>query len=78
MQFVGVLVQDTEADARRFLAEAGITFPSGLDGDLKIARSFRLIGMPLTVFLTRDGRIADRVTGPLGEDDFVTKVRGLF
>lgn len=74
---MGVIVQDTEADARRFLTEAGITFPTGFDTDLKIARSFRLMGMPLTVFLKRDGSIADRVMGPLGEDDFVSKVRGL-
>ncbi len=77
MRFVGVIVQDTEPDARRFLAEARITFPAGLDADLRIARSFRLVGMPLTVFLTRDGHIADHVTGPLSAEDFVAKVRGL-
>lgn len=74
---MGVIVQDTEADARRFLAEGGITFPTGFDTDLKIAHSFRLIGMPLTVFLTRDGHVAERVMGPLGEDDFIAKVRSL-
>ena len=74
---MGVIVQDTEADARRFLAEARITFPAGLDTDGKIAWSYRLMGMPLTVFLTRDGHVAERVMGPLGEDDFVAKVRGL-
>ncbi len=74
---MGVIVQDSEADARRFLAEAGITFPTGLDVDVKIARSFRLIGMPLTVFLTRDGRIADHVTGPISEEYLAAKVRGL-
>lgn len=72
-----MIVQDTEADARRFLAEAGITFPAGFDTDLTIARSFRLIGMPLTVFLTRDGHVAERVMGPLGEEEFVAKVRSL-
>ncbi len=74
---MGVIVQDTEADARRFLTEAGITFPTGFDTDLKIARSFRLLGMPLTILLTREGHVAERVTGPLGEDEFVAKIRSL-
>lgn len=77
MRFVGVVVQDTEADARRFLAETGISFPTGLDADLKLARSFRLTGMPLTIFLTRDGRIAERVTGPLAEEELVAKIQRL-
>lgn len=70
-------MQDTEADARRFLAKTGISFPAGLDTDLSIARSFHLMGMPLTVLLTRDGQVADRITGPIGEEEFVTKLRQL-
>lgn len=77
MQFVGIVVQDTEADARRFLAETEMTFPTGLDTDLTIARSFRLTGMPLTVFLTRNGQIAERVTGPIAEEELVAKVQKL-
>ena len=74
---MGVIVQDTEADARRFLTEVGITFPVGFDTDLTIARSFRLMGMPLTILLARDGRVVERVMGPVGEDEFVAKVRSL-
>ena len=77
VKFLGIFVKDTEADARRFLAETRITFPSGLDPDGRIAWSYRLLGMPLTVFLAPDGRIVERVTGPLGEEDLVERVRGL-
>jgi peroxiredoxin len=77
VRFVGVIVQDTEADGRRFIREAGFTFPSGFDTDLTVTRAFRLVGMPLTIIIGRDGRIADRITGPMSEEDLLAKIQGL-
>lgn len=77
VKFVGVIVQDTEADGRRFIREAGLSFPTGFDLDLKVARAFRLIGMPLTIIIAKDGRIAERITGPMTEEDLLAKIQGL-
>ncbi len=77
VKFVGVIVQDSEADGRRFIREAGLSFPTGFDLDLKIARAFRLIGMPLTIIIAKDGRIAERVDGPLSEETLTAKIQAL-
>ena len=77
MEFVGIFVKDTESGARKFVAQHGITFPAGLDTDMKIAKSYRFIGPPLTIFIDKDGRIVGRVSGPMKEEDFNRRVEGL-
>ena len=74
---VGVFVQDTEANARRFIEEFGLTFPVGVDSDLRIANEFRFVGMPLTVFVAKDGTITKRVAGPLPEADLAKEIQRL-
>lgn len=74
---VGIFVQDTEANAKRFIKEFGLTFPFGFDPDLRIANAFRFVGMPLTVFLTKDGTIAKRVVGPLSEAALLKEIQKL-
>jgi len=74
---VGVFVQDTERNARSFSKGMGLTFPVGLDADSQIARGFRFIGMPLTIFVGKDGAIAKRVAGPLPEEDLIKEIQQL-
>lgn len=74
---VGIFVQDTEANAKRFIEQFGITFPAGFDPNLRIANAFRFVGMPLTIFVAKDGEIAKRVAGPLPEAALVREVRRL-
>lgn len=74
---VGIFVQDTEANAKRFVKEFGLTFPVGFDPDLGIANLFRFVGMPLTVFVTKDGTIAKRVVGPLAEAILLKEIQKL-
>lgn len=74
---VGIFVQDTEANAKRFIEEFGLTFPVGFDPDLRIADQFRFVGMPLTVFVAKDGTIAKRVAGPLSAADLVKEIQRL-
>lgn len=74
---VGIFVQDTEANAKRFIEEFGLTFPVGFDPDLRIANQFRFVGMPLTVFVAKDGTIAKRVAGPLSEQALIKEIQRL-
>ncbi|HET8575678.1 MAG TPA: TlpA disulfide reductase family protein [Methylomirabilota bacterium] len=64
VEFVGVQVQDEEADARRFLKAHQATYPAGLDPDLAIAKRFGYTATPLTVIIDRQGNIAARQFGP--------------
>lgn len=65
--FVGVNVQDTEPDARAFLAEFGIRYPNGPDTTTQIATDYGVAGIPTTLFLDAQGRIARRWLGALDE-----------
>jgi peroxiredoxin len=75
--FVGIFVKDTEANAKQFVAQHGLTFPSGLDLDQKIAQSYRVVGPPLKIFIGKDGRVAERVSGSLTERDLHRRIEPL-
>jgi len=70
-------VEDTESSVKQFLGGFQVTFPTGMDKRLKIAKAFGFKAMPLTVFVTRDGRIAERVTGPISEEELVEVIERL-
>jgi cytochrome c biogenesis protein CcmG/thiol:disulfide interchange protein DsbE len=63
--FVGVNVQDTRRGAERFLATFFWTFPNVQDRHGKIARSYRVSGLPTTVFVNAAGQVVRLHTGPL-------------
>ncbi len=56
--FLGVDGQDNNESARKFLAQFPVAYPSYIDGDLSIARSFGAVqGFPSTVFYDRKGKV---------------------
>ncbi len=67
VEFVGIQVQDTAADARRFLEAHGATYPAGLDPTLKIANRFAFRGTPYTVVISRRGEMMTRIHGSADE-----------
>ncbi len=69
---VGVDVWDTEADARAFMKEFGITYPNGPDPNGEIAIEYGLTGVPETWFIDREGRLVRRWTGALTDRQIST------
>lgn len=67
VEFVGIQVQDTTADARRFLKAHGATYPAGLDPSLKIANRFGLTRAPYTVVISQKGEMVARIHGSADE-----------
>ena len=67
--FVGVNHQDQRDDALELIAETGTSYPSVHDPTGEVAVAYELFGMPTTVFITADRRIAGRHTGELTEAD---------
>lgn len=65
VQFVGVDVQDTEVDGRRFLQRFGVTYPNGPDKNGSISIDYGMAGVPETFFIRADGRIQRKWAGPL-------------
>lgn len=68
VEFIGVGVQDTEADALAFLSEMGVTFPTGLDADGSILQSYSVLGLPSTYFVNKRGQIVREWVGLITEE----------
>ncbi len=63
--FIGIDHQDAAEDGLDMLDDAGVTYSAGYDPRGRVAASFRLRGLPATVFLTADGRVLETVHGEL-------------
>jgi thioredoxin-like negative regulator of GroEL len=64
---VGVQIEDTAADARRFLKRHGATYAAGLDPHLAIANRFGFRRTPYTVVINKKGEMVARIHGPADE-----------
>lgn len=72
--FLGVDIQDTEAEARRFLQEFGVTYLNGRDPKNRIAIDYGVYGIPETFFIDKEGRITYKHIGALGWQTLVAKL----
>ena len=61
-QFTGL---GNEQDARNLLAELEATYPAGSTSDPDVIRDYKVLGMPTTIFIDRDGKIFNKWTGAL-------------
>ena len=75
--FVGVDVQDSDNDARAFLARYGISYPNGPDSGGAISIDYGMSGVPETYFVGPDQRIARKWAGPLDETRLTSFVEDL-
>jgi len=75
---VNTTFQDSEADARAFAQNLGLTFPILLDRDGAASRRYQLQALPTSFFVGRDGTIRDIVIGgPMSEALIASRVEGL-
>ena len=66
LDVVGLAVNDRPGDSRRFAREVGADFTLGIDRDADVAAEFDATkGLPTTVVIDREGRIATTVYGPV-------------
>lgn len=63
VEFLALHVQDTVADARRFVRAHNVTYPVALDPKLTLGNRYGLKGTPYTVVIDRKGEIAARLAG---------------
>lgn len=69
VQFVGIAVNDREADAIRFMNKYGLRYPIVMD-DNSLSSAWGVNGVPTTVFIDSSGREADRLVGAAGRGQF--------
>jgi thiol-disulfide isomerase/thioredoxin len=69
-KFLGITVRDTLTNARAHVDEFAVTYPSVFtENDSTIAHKFRVLFVPTTFVLDRNGRIAAKIIGPTKEPD---------
>jgi cytochrome c biogenesis protein CcmG/thiol:disulfide interchange protein DsbE len=72
--FVGVQIQDTEANGRAFVKEFNVTYPNGLDASGRIAIDYGVWGIPESFFVDPDGRVTYKHVGGLGPTTVAAKI----
>jgi len=60
---IGVNVQDLESEARKFIANMGVTYPNVRDRDGTVSRAYGITGIPETFFIDRQGRVIRKFPG---------------
>jgi thiol-disulfide isomerase/thioredoxin len=78
--FVGIDEADTTSAGRAFATSAGMTYPSFFDPDGGLLSKLKMLpqmGIPSTLFLDTQGRIAARVIGPTNSAQLKQVLDGL-
>ncbi len=75
--FLGLDGQDNDGNARTFLKQFPVTYPSYRDPDLKISDSIQAgIAFPTTIFFNRNGKLVYAHPGPYSNAaDLITDIR---
>jgi len=63
LQVLAINVRQDPATAARFVEGLDISYRVLLDEDGAVARSYGVIGLPTTLFVDREGRLATRILG---------------
>ena len=76
IRLVGINYKDQPDNARRFLNRYGNPFAaSGVDQNGRAAIEWGVYGVPETFLIGRDGRIAYKLVGPLGAQNFEQEMK---
>jgi peroxiredoxin len=73
---IGVNLQEGKSIARGYVEDYGMQFPVAIDVDGEVGDAYRLLGLPVTYFIDRDGVVRGIFTGPFEERTRDTEVRG--
>lgn len=63
IRFLGIDVEDTRGDARRFIRRYGIGYPNIFDRKAAMAGKLGFFGLPTAYLIDRRGRIAAKLVG---------------
>jgi cytochrome c biogenesis protein CcmG/thiol:disulfide interchange protein DsbE len=74
-QFLGIVYQDEEDLAQRFLERHGRGYPSLMDDEGKAAIAYGVYGVPETFFISPDGVIVEKYVGPLDMEALTGNLR---
>jgi cytochrome c biogenesis protein CcmG/thiol:disulfide interchange protein DsbE len=76
-QFLGIVFEDTEENAKGFLQEMGLSFPQLIDPKSRISVDYGVSGVPETYFITPDGIILTKHVGPIDPQTLTLRIQEL-
>ena len=71
---IGIVYADATDKARAYVTSNGVTWPTVLDADGRIAFAYGVRGPPETYFIGSDGILTDRVIGAISEATLVNGI----
>jgi cytochrome c biogenesis protein CcmG/thiol:disulfide interchange protein DsbE len=77
VKFLGAVFEDTEENARAYIARAGSPFPQLVDPQSQMAVDYGVAGVPETYFIDAEGIIRDKFVGPIDRASFTARIRTL-
>jgi hypothetical protein len=75
-EFVRMFIKDTGIYAKDFVARYRLTFPTGLVGRQSLRQNLK-VGPSVKFFISGEGHIIERVSGPMTENDLVRSIECL-
>jgi cytochrome c biogenesis protein CcmG/thiol:disulfide interchange protein DsbE len=77
VQFLGVVFEDTEDNAKAFLRQYGASFPQLIDPHSTVAVDYGVAGVPETYFIDAQGIIQGKHVGPIDPQTLTERIRAL-
>jgi len=74
---LGITFQDTEATARNFADNYGVTYPILLDDSEEVGKTYRIRSFPVTFFIRSDGVIHSVIKGPVTREFALVMLEGM-
>jgi cytochrome c biogenesis protein CcmG/thiol:disulfide interchange protein DsbE len=75
--FVGINMQDTRPDALSFLQQYHVSYAEVVDPDGKVYINYGVVGVPETYVLDREGRIRQKLVGPVVEEQLTATLESM-
>ncbi|MBN1204508.1 MAG: redoxin domain-containing protein [Myxococcaceae bacterium] len=76
-QFLGIVFEDTEDNARQFLQQLGASFPQLIDPRSRVSVDYGVAGVPETYFVDANGVILGKHVGPIDPQSLANRIREL-
>lgn len=74
VEMLAVNVGENKETVQKFVDRYELEFPIVLDNELRIQHKYRVVGMPLTVLIDKDGNILERHEGELTEMEDILRL----
>jgi len=74
---LGVDYLDNNTPALTYLQQFGVTYPNGIDLQERIAKSYRITGVPETFIIDKQGKVRDVIIEPTTEARLTATVQKL-